>query len=223
MEGAGAPSTIFTEEAMLKENDPRGTLDELEPMGVDLAQVPSCARRVIEDNQVVVLGCREWKRCELAEKGAGGRGESLKGGPVTKVVQILKKKYDGKTVVSTGQYYCFHIPGLKRRIEETGGLLRIIGSEARNGGEQGKFKTRGSEREEKTIPGQGWVSIVHDKILEEKINPFPRPGTEGNLTEQLLVKEVMDAERERIARDRPGELLGLKVDPDFVTPPGETT
>ena len=103
---------------------------------------------------------------------------------------------------------CFHIPGFTRRIEETGGIVRIVASEGE------AIRVRGSDIKDENIPGQGMVRIVTDVIHDEKVPHFPRPGTEKNLPEQGLIAEVTQQVMAERRAGAPAKLLGISEDDD---------
>ena len=196
---------------MLKDDDPRGTLEEFHQKKIDPALVPSCAKRVVEEGQVIVMGCREWRRCELDGRLGPKHDNKGKTGPHYKGVLVIKAmpdKDEKKTVVTRCSMTCFHIPGFRKRIEEMGGkrggLVKIIAHEGET------IEVRGSTYKDEVVPGQGLTRIIEDKILTETVKMFPRPGSPGNMPDQQLVADEIGKELALRDRNLAGNLLGLK-------------
>ena len=199
---------------MLKDEDPRGSLEELTALKVNLVKFGSCARKQRdEDGQVVVRGCSVRKWCELAEK--EGKGPATSGhngrGPCHKGIEAIKVMPNGDRVVTNTVMTCFHLPGFKQRIERRGatvngveyrGIVRVIASEGET------IRSKGSKQI--AAPGTATGFEVKDEIRDEVVTHFPRPGTAGNLPEQKLIAEVT----QRVADERraaaPARLLGIE-------------
>jgi hypothetical protein len=191
---------------MLRNEDPHGTLDELSALRVDLARIGCCHKKVVEDGQLMVWGCREFKRCTLPEKvGKGPATSGLNGrGPCNKGLQTLKKMPDGSTKATRTVLSCVDIPGFVARIEAGGGIVEIVASE----GEE--IMLRGSRVKDETIPGQGLVRIHEDGIYPEKVKAFPRPGSGYNLPEQKMIAEFTKEVLDRRRAEAPSRLLGIE-------------
>jgi len=195
---------------MLRDDDPRGTVEELEALRVNMAKYGSCARKVVEDGELVLRGCKEWKRCELPEKtGKGPKTSGLNGrGPCNKGLQLIKKSATGEVKVVRVALSCFHIPGFKKRHEMNDGLVTVTASEGET------IQVRGSVVRDEVVPGEGMKRFVDDKVIPQVVPAFPRPGSHGNLAEQQLVVE----ETQRILSERragaPARLLGVSEEND---------
>lgn len=202
---------------MLKEDDPRGTVEELLKIGANLTKVRSCSRRRRdEDNRVVVVGCPVRSKCELAEKdGKGPVGSGCNGaGPCGKGIEAIKVMPDGKRVVSRMSMWCFHIPGFRKRVESRGyqkpdgtmeyGIVRVVANEGE------VINVAGSTVEDKMVPGQGMTRIVNDGPQKETVRKFPRPGTAGNMPDAGLAAEMIDKVRAERKLNAPARLLGVE-------------
>ena len=193
---------------MLRDDDPRGTVEEMTALRVNLAKYGSCSRKVIEDGQLVVRGCPERKRCQLPEK--DGRGPKTSGfngaGPCNKGLEVIKKSATGDTKVLRVSLSCFHIPGFVKRLEVSGGIVEVVASEGE------VIKVRGSKVRDEIVPGEGVKRFVDDMIIEETVAHFPRPGTKNNLPEQALVVEVTERIRAEKRAGRPAKLLAVGDD-----------
>ena len=163
-----------------------GTVAELEALNIPLDRYPACSRRMMDGNQVVIVGCPDWRACKCPEKKAGT-------GPVNKGVRLVKKgAVDGRTRIVHTLLTCYDIPFWETQLEPMGGAVQIIANEGED------ILLKGTRPLDEKIPGK--LPIADSFAENFKVPAFPRPGTGKNLADEAGSKEIVEQmKRERLA------------------------
>lgn len=167
-----------------------GTVSELEALNVPLDRFPSCSKRVLDGNDVVILGCPFWKACKCPEKKTGE-------GPVNKGVRLVKRGIDGRTRIVHTLLTCYDIPFWNTQLEPMGGAVQIIATEGED------VLLKGTRAKDENIPGQGMSRKMEPFTENVAVPKFPRPGTGTNLADEAGSKEIL----EKMKADRMAERL----------------
>jgi hypothetical protein len=132
---------------LVKNANPQGTLEEFDENNINPAQYGCCCPRNDDpqDREGRIIGCREYKRCQLPEKGNAG--------PVIKGVRIIKRTPTGPRVIQRPMT-CWAIPKEKQRVENSGGVLEIIANEGE------KMEVVRALPVDTTVPSQGVVRYL---------------------------------------------------------------
>lgn len=204
---------------MLKDEDPRGTVEEMVEKRIDTKRYGSCSRkRRDEDGKVVVTGCPVRKYCDLPEKdGKGPKTSGCSGhGPCRVGCFYIKVGLDGTKTTGNVVLDCFHLPGFRRRIETRGhrlddgtmemGHVEVV---AREGD---VIELAGTEVKDVVIPGQGTTRNHEVSIIKTTIQKFPRPGEPGNFPGSKMAADAAKRVREEMRQRRPAKLFGVEED-----------
>lgn len=184
-----------------------GTVKELEALNVPVDRYPSCSKRVMDGNDVVVKGCPFWRQCKCPEKATGE-------GPVNKGVRIIKKGVDGRTRLVNTVMTCYHIPTWPPMVEPRGGAVQIVANEGET------MLLRGSRVVQEVIPGQGQGWKVEDFVENQVVPKFPRPGTGNNLADEFGRGKIIDDMRAELEQKRIEAAAGVK--PEATSGPAES-
>jgi len=167
-----------------------GTVAELEALNIPVDRYPTCSKRVLDGNDVVILGCPAWKACKCPEKKTGA-------GPVNKGLRLVKKGVDGRTRIIHTTLTCYDIPFWYQQLEPMGGAVEIIANEGED------ILLKGTRAKDEVIPGQGQTRTMEPFAEHTKVPKFYRPGTGTNLADEAGTKDIL----EQMKADRIAERL----------------
>ena len=170
-----------------------------------LSEWPTCSAPDRLNNE---LGCPAWSVCPFSGGVVYDRETpAYKGvaGPAYFGVQLIKETAgSGDTKIVHTMLPCWQIPSMADRMEENGGILRIVALE----GEE--VDLPGSEPKDELFPGQGMVRIYTQKVCTQKVPKFPRPTGNPALRDNAFAaaqaKKFATARRESKAEGYLGEL-----------------
>lgn len=174
---------------------PVGTLAELQKEGLDPSQYASCAR---PNKALGIAGCAWFENCRVSAKGESG--------PRNYGVKIIKGRGQGGGI-STASVDCMWIADHTERIEANKGTIMVVADEGQEfdritgvlvNNQTGK-ETFSRDRD----------AHVEDRRVKVKVRPFPRPGENPALLQDVLRAETIQMEKERIANEARLRSLGL--------------
>lgn len=173
---------------------PVGTLAELEAQNMDPAVYPSCAR---PNKMAGVLGCPLFEKCRVSAKG--------KAGPKNYAVQIVKGKKQGGSFVNT-EVDCLWIAERAEHYEANHGSVRVIAEE----GETFEKVTGVNINNETNKVTSQWDKNSRREVrrVECKVKPFPRPGENPMLIQDVMRAEIAQQDKERRSDDALARSLG---------------
>ncbi len=192
---------VYDDDPVVPDNQilkPIGTLEEIQKEGLDPRVVPCCHKRVVTADGVQVLGC--WwlthKRCKLAIRGVSG--------PRRFGTEVIEGKALGGHLIR-GVHDCFAIADAKENVEENGGALRIVAEE----GEEIDIITTSPDG---SVPDavNPVVGSMNPQRVRVRVKPFPRPGNNPSIAEELLKAEVRIQEEGRARDQQTKKNIGTK-------------
>jgi hypothetical protein len=180
-------------------HDPIGTLAEIAELRLDPRQYGTCSEPVKNhDGSWKSRGCDSYLDCPFSEKD--------KAGPFNGGVRLVKTTSLGVRKIVQWKDTCFGYLARKEHFEVQDFPYELI---AREG--EASFKELGSTFRDETIPGQGLVRFVDDRVMVSKIAAFPRPGTNPTLVQESLAAEITEDARAKHKAAQTAEVLGLEA------------
>lgn len=185
----------FNVQAINQDMEPIGTIQEAEKEGLSPSEYATCAR----PNQALgIIGCKRFGSCMVSAKGVSG--------PRNYGVEIFKGPAQGNAVVYTGAS-CLWIASHAPTIEKNGGAIRVIA-------EEGETYSRVTGMAVNNMTGEPTMNVrdpnTHrdDVRAEVMVKPWPRPGENPGLLQDVLRAEMSEIERKRRADESIARNIG---------------
>lgn len=174
----------FNVQAINQEMTPIGTVQEAEAEGLSPAEYATCAR---PNPSAGIIGCPRFAECVVSAKGSSG--------PRNYGIQIFKGKAQGGAMVNTTAS-CLWIAAHAATIEKNGGAVKVIA-------EEGESYPKVTGMAVDDITGKPTMNVrmpgTHrdDVRVDVPVTPWPRPGQNPELLNDVLRAEMSEIERKR--------------------------
>ena len=185
-------------DGLYQRNVPIGTLAEAQAEGLDVTAYPTCAR----PNPVTgVKGCPWYGKCIVSAKGVSG--------PKNYGVQIIKGRSVGGGFMNR-VVDCMWIAENVERIEQNKGSLTVIADE---GGEIEMLTKVAVAKDGTILDANGPGTKRKEKKVRVPVQPWPRPGENVEIMQDMMRAEVAQQEKERKRVENRERGLGVAVTP----------
>lgn len=188
--------------------NPVGTLDELEELGLSPQHYPSCSQ---PNRMTGNRGCNHWYECPMSYK---GKSSSEGGGPRRHAWEIARR---GKPLLRV-EGECWDIAKRISDIQDNKGAVRIIADEGQTykkltGIAVKTFVDPTTDEVKKVVAKNGEYHLPNvkreDMVVDFVVKPFPRPVDNTTIATDVVTAQAIRSEQERISGEAFPRALGV--------------